>query len=325
MTFFTIILLIYSTYLVASFSIQLSYSTGKIKLPPSQNGTNSTKVVILAFDDSPKSQYILAKPALDKYGYKGSFFAVCTFVNNGVNRQGIKSMNWQDINALHQQGHDIESHTMTHTGLNNKSEKKLNYEIGDSKQCLLNHGINSTIFAYPSSTGSENTTIINIVSKYYDLARSGDAPLTFLHCDGYKKESDCTPLNKKDKIKYENRYDVKNWSDRPKEQTDSHAIISMNKTQMYSQFVNEVNSQSKYNKNGCINTIPIVVYHNFIVDNNHIERSNESATDIGLFSKELKYLHDNGFIVLKMSDLGYNPISKFNYIKEHTNLKMKNC
>ena len=61
-------------------------------------------------------------------------------------------MDWHGINTLHQQGHDIESHTMTHTSLNNKSEKKLEYELGGSKQCLLNHGINSTIFAYPSST-----------------------------------------------------------------------------------------------------------------------------------------------------------------------------
>ena len=30
-------------------------------------------------------------------------------------------MNWQDIKTLQQQGHDIESHTMTHTDLNNKS------------------------------------------------------------------------------------------------------------------------------------------------------------------------------------------------------------
>ena len=171
---------------------------------------------MLAFDDSPKSQFTLAKPVLDKYGYKGNFFTVCNFVNRGSENVDKSRMNWQDIKALQQQGHDIESHTMTHTDLNNKSIQTLNYEIGGSKQCLLNHGINSTVFAYPASTGSENATIINIVSKYYDLARAGDAPLAFLHCNGYKKDDNCLPFNKNGQVKYENRYDIRNWSDRPK-------------------------------------------------------------------------------------------------------------
>ena len=62
-------------------------------------------------------------------------------------------MNWQDIKTLQQQGHDIESHTMTHTDLNNKSQQNLDYEIGASKQCLLNHGINSTILHIPQAQG----------------------------------------------------------------------------------------------------------------------------------------------------------------------------
>jgi peptidoglycan/xylan/chitin deacetylase (PgdA/CDA1 family) len=321
---FTTCLIIYSTYLL-SFSFQTSFSTGQIKLPPLQNGFNSSKLIILAFDDSPKSQFTLAKPILDMYGFKGSFFTVCTFVNNGINDFGIDSMTWQDIQNLHQQGHDIESHTMTHTALNNKSQQNLIYEIGGSKQCLLNHGINSTIFAYPASTGSENVTIISTVSKYYDLARSGDAPMAFLHCNGYKIESDCTPFNKNGGIKYENRYDIKNWSDRPKSPGANQIAIPLNNSQMFKQFVQEVNLQSSYNKNGCINAIPIVVYHNFLVDKNYIEQPNKSYTDINLFSDEMKYLHDNGFKVLKTSDLGYDQSTNYIYIKEPMKMLTKNC
>ena len=325
-SFFTLtLLLIYSTcWYLFSPSFQISYSTGKIILPPLQNGSNSSKIIILAFDDSPKSQFTLAKPILDKYGYKGSFFTVCNFVNNGINRFGNESMSWQNIKTLQQQGHDIESHTMTHTALHNRSQQDLIYEIGGSKQCLFDHGINSTIFAYPASTGSENATIINIVSKYYDLARSGDAPLAFLHCNGYKKTNDCIPF-KNGKVKYENRYDIKNWSDRPKAQGTNQDAMPMNNTQMFSQFIKEVNLQSSYNKNGCINAIPIVVYHNFLIDKNYMEQPDKSITDIGLFSKEMKYLHDNGFLVLKISDLGYNQSTNYIYIKGPTNSQMINC
>jgi Predicted xylanase/chitin deacetylase len=40
------------------------------------------KVVILNFDDGRKSQYTQAKPILDKYGFKATFYAVCNYLDN---------------------------------------------------------------------------------------------------------------------------------------------------------------------------------------------------------------------------------------------------
>ena len=316
-----------------SFLNQNAYSSGHITLQPIENGYNSTKVIILAFDDSPKSQFTLAKPFLDKYGFKGSFFTVCMFVNAGTDGQDKTRMTWKDIKTLQEQGHDIESHTMTHTALDAKSDQNLTYEIGGSKQCLLNHGIDSTIFAYPASTGHSNATVVNVVSKYYNLARTGDAPLAFMQCNGYKKEKNCAPFDKKGEITYENRYDIRNWSDRPhpeQQQQQLYPTISYDNSQMFSQFVNEVNLEENYNKNGCINAIPIVVYHNFIIDSHHIYLPDKSFTDIGLFSAEMKYLHDNGFKILKMSDIGYNQGNNYLYLKEEpdnnsNNISIENC
>lgn len=321
---FTLILISFGNLLLP-FSTQSVYSTGHITLQPMQNGYNSTKVIILTFDDSPKSQFTLAKPILDKYGFKGSFFTVCNFVTGTMNHHDKTRMTWQDIKTLQQQGHDIESHTMTHTNLNMKSQQGLVYEIGGSKQCLLNHGINSTVFAYPASTGHENATVVNTVAQYYDLARTGDAPMTFLHCDGYKIENNCTPFNNKGHLQYENRYDVMNWSDRPKPSSPGQLTIPLNNSQMLAQFIQEVNLQEKYNRNGCINSIPIAVYHDFIIDKNLLYTPNKSFTDIGLFSDEMKYLYDNGFKVLKMSDIGYNAYTHYLYIKGPTDALMRNC
>ena len=68
---------------VLSLSVQKAYSSARIKLQPEQGSSNSSRVIILAFDDSPKSQFTLAKPILDKYGLKGAFFTVCTFADKG--------------------------------------------------------------------------------------------------------------------------------------------------------------------------------------------------------------------------------------------------
>ena len=120
-----------------SLSVQKAYSSERIKLQPEQgSNNNSSKVIILAFDDSPKSQFTLAKPILDKYGLKGAFFTVCTYVDKGSNGTDKGRMSWQDIKTLQSQGHEIESHTMTHGDLNLKSGKNLTYEIGGSNSVL---------------------------------------------------------------------------------------------------------------------------------------------------------------------------------------------
>ena len=69
---FTLISIIFGS-LMLSFFIQSAYNMGHITFQPMQNGYNISKVIILAFDDSPTSQYTLTKPILGKYGFKGSF------------------------------------------------------------------------------------------------------------------------------------------------------------------------------------------------------------------------------------------------------------
>jgi hypothetical protein len=54
------------------------------------------KVVILNFYDDEKDQFINAKPILDKYGFRGTFFIVCSWTSsNNTDR-----MTWQDISIV---------------------------------------------------------------------------------------------------------------------------------------------------------------------------------------------------------------------------------
>ncbi len=48
-----------------------------------------------------------------------------------------------------------------------------------------------------------------------------------------------------------------------------------------------------------IDAIPIIAYH----DIDYAKAID--STDINLFNQEMKYLHDNGFKVIPMSDIGY--------------------
>ena len=82
-----------------------------------------------------------------------------------------------------------------------------------------------------------------------------------------------------------------------------------NDAAMFQRFIQEVNSQQAYNKNRVIDAIPIIAYHD--ID----EEKAIDSTDTNLFDQEMKYLHDNGFKVMPMSDIGYNENTKYMYIK----------
>ena len=141
--------------------------------------TNAPKVAILTFGDGWKAIFN-AKPILDKYGFKAKFFVTCDRVGRPAR------MTWQDLVTLYNEGHDIESKTMTAPILTNVSADQLNFEVGQSKRCLLNHGMNATVFATPHGKGSDNATVVKAISKYYDFAINGFSNLMFLHCDGWK-------------------------------------------------------------------------------------------------------------------------------------------
>src|ERR1700693_2023677 len=136
----------------AFFLPAISYS--QLSPTPSSNNITNTKVVILSFDDNRKGDFTYAKPILDKYGFKATFFIICNKTTDKY------SMNWQDIAAMRRDGMDIQAHTMTHAHLNHLSANALNVEIGGSKQCLVNHGYNVTSFAYPYDEGSNNVTVV---------------------------------------------------------------------------------------------------------------------------------------------------------------------
>ena len=278
--------------------------------PPSStllsNGSN--KVIMIGFDDSYRSQILYAKPILDKYGFKASFFEVCTWIGKTKERQ-----TWQDIATLERDGMDIESHTMTHAHLPTllSSPWQLDYEIGGSKQCLVDHGINATIFGYPLNLGSDNPKIVNVVAKYYNLARSGSAPLMFLNCIGYSKDmqTDCRTYSDSGRLTQVNRYDVKSDSFR---HVDSYHNYTP--SEEFQKFVQRVNSQIRYNTNGKISAIPIITYHN--LTNSMQDYNNMASTiTVDLFAQQMKYLHDNGFRVLLLNQLSYDPNNKVFVLK----------
>src|SRR5256885_166157 len=270
--------------------------------------TVTGKYVIITMDDGPIGQYTYGKPVLDTYGYKASFMIVCNWVGMAPR------MTWSQIANMASDGQDIESHTMTHPDLTHLSASQLQNELGGSQNCLKQHGYNTTVFAYPRNLGSENSTVVNVVSKYYQTAKTlfshNQTALWFLTCNGYQSplnQTNCSTYTPGGKLQYANQYGVRFTSLDNLEQA-----YNFNDTAVYNVFVPWINSQTEYNINGGILAIPVVTLHE-IVD--PATPSSWLNTNQVLFAHILQYLHDNNFTVLTMKDLSYNSNTNTMYVK----------
>ena len=257
------------------------------------------KAVVLTFDDGWKNQITDAVPIMDKYDFKATFFVVCSYQD----KEG--RMSWDNVSTLDKMGYDIQSHTMNHQDLTRLSAKDLEYEIGQSKQCLLDHGINSTALATPLNTGWDNATVVNMTSKYYDMARSGNAEPMFLNCDKWNDDQkDCRTYYDNGTLTFANRYSVRGWSHNFYDKKYSHDT-----NRILEEFIRVVERQTQFNTNESLEALPVLIYHK--IDN---VGNDSGTTTTELFEKEMKYLHDHGFTVLAMSDLKYDTTSNKIYI-----------
>ena len=63
---------------------------------------------------------------------------------------------------------------------------------------------------------------------------------------------------------------------------------------MFQKFLDVVNSQDNYNKNG-VKSIPIITYHNITYQKINEYDINTLSIDKDLFQAEMEYLYDNGW------------------------------
>jgi peptidoglycan/xylan/chitin deacetylase (PgdA/CDA1 family) len=154
--------------------------------------TQPIKAAIITFDDGMLSQYTYAKTILDKYIFKATFYIIC----NSVDKEN--RMNWNNIQILEEEGHEIGSHSMNHKRLSKLSEEEMKYEIIQSKRCLQENGFNVTSFSFPYNDGDNNNNILKIIADNYYIARTASEPLMLFQYRSENVEDD-------DDDKYENQ------------------------------------------------------------------------------------------------------------------------
>ncbi|MEJ7641051.1 MAG: polysaccharide deacetylase family protein [Candidatus Nitrosocosmicus sp.] len=236
---------------------------------PQQIGNNE-KTAIITFDDGWKSQYENAKPILDEFGFKATFYLVCDYIGN-ENR-----LTWEEIAILQNEGHAMGAHTMDHANLDNIPIDSQRYEIVESKKCLEDNGIESNSFAYPFNSGDDNSNVLDLVSENYDFARTA----------GDVARNDMYP-----------KYTIAGWSHDADRKAHGYSDFEMlNEFKKHVDgfsYKNGDDDQSPYD-------IPILIYHKIGEDKIGGDNGEGYSTSIDLFRAEMEYLHNNNFKVVAM-------------------------
>ena len=268
--------------------------------------TQPIKAAIITFDDGMLSQYTHAKTILDKYIFKATFYIIC----NSVDKEN--RMNWNNIQILEEEGHEIGSHSMNHKRLSKLSEEEMKYEIIQSKRCLQENGFNVTSFSFPYNDGDNNKNILKIIADNYYIARTASEPLMLFQCRSENVEDDD---DDDDDDKYENQchhqYSTENNENELQSDFKRYTLTGLSHEaykksggysdeEMFEQFIEIVESQTKYNTENSINAIPILIYHS--VDYS----GDDYSINPDLFEKEMEYLFENGYKIFQMKDIVYN-------------------
>jgi peptidoglycan/xylan/chitin deacetylase (PgdA/CDA1 family) len=122
----------------------------------------SSKVVVLTFDDGFQDFYTSAIPVLKQYGFTATVFLPTAYIGDTPGRfrrepsamprafLQKKFLTWEQVSELHQYGIEFGSHTVNHSKLIELSWKEIQSELQDSKleiESRLDAKVQA--FAYP--------------------------------------------------------------------------------------------------------------------------------------------------------------------------------
>lgn len=127
-------------------------------------------LVTLTFDDGWATSYTQGLPLLKKYGFKSTQFIVTGLVNTP------DYVTTAQVKAFSTAGHEIGSHTVTHTNMLTQTKAQYDNELSQSKTQLQQWtGQTVTSFAFPN--GLYNNAIVTDAKALYTATRGVEAGL----------------------------------------------------------------------------------------------------------------------------------------------------
>ena len=160
-TFVCFILIFLSTALLTSCSNEEQNAA-------TNNATNKTAFITIAFDGADISQYFYSY-ILDSHNFNGVYCTPSGLIGGVF--ESYPLMSPEQLKELALQGHEIASQTLTKPNTNNITSAQYEYELIQSKEEIKSLGIIANNFCYPTI---EDIKFKEEVTLYYDLAMSSE-------------------------------------------------------------------------------------------------------------------------------------------------------
>jgi peptidoglycan/xylan/chitin deacetylase (PgdA/CDA1 family) len=139
---------------------------GVATIAEDERGKWPNGVVTLCFDDSFDGQWNIARPYLDTYGDRATYFPI-------VNQVGVGQFTVARLQSLWSQGNEVGAHATSNTthaqGLVAMTSAQRRTELATIRQWQLDNGFPSVSYAYPN--GWWTPDVIGDLSRYYSTGR----------------------------------------------------------------------------------------------------------------------------------------------------------
>lgn len=133
---------------------------------------DTSKLVVLTFDDAVKSHHSFVAPLLKEYDFGATFFITQHWMKDSIN-----FLNWKEVADIHKMGFEIGNHTWSHMSFRKKdNNEKLISELTKIEEKLTEYNIpKPTSFAWPGN-GFNPEAVALLRESGYKYARRGMQP-----------------------------------------------------------------------------------------------------------------------------------------------------
>ena len=131
------------------------------------------RLVVMTFDDGPKSQFTFAAPLMKSCGFNATFY-----ITEGLRFREDKEryMTWEEVAALDADGFEIGNHTRRHRNVVTQSAEELREDIEHIDRRFAEHGITEArTFCYPGYNHCSEAVAV-VKARGFRFARRGTEP-----------------------------------------------------------------------------------------------------------------------------------------------------
>ncbi len=164
---------------IANFCIAQNYGTVRF----ANYADDRKSAFSLTFDDGLKTQFDYAKPILDQYGFKGTFYVLPPYLAEDNQDLIWRYGRWSEYQQMSADGNEIGSHTMNHDSLTTliwgdiNTEGTLLYELYKSKISIEQKIPNEKCISLNYPYTVHNSDVDSAAKLFYEDARAlGQSP-----------------------------------------------------------------------------------------------------------------------------------------------------